>query len=74
MDTASKEDRCLHYIGWHANAYGAPADTETIQAIMAKHQKLDESATIELLDSLKEQNKVDYWTGKYTEGWIIPDA
>jgi len=73
MDKATTKDRCLHYIGWHALAYGAPAGTEDVQGILEEHHNMSADDTMKLLDDLKDNDEISYWTGKFTEGWILPD-
>ncbi len=73
IDPLTSKERCLHYIGWHANAYGAPADAESIRAVVgSKHDLTDEECN-KLLESLHSSNEIEYWAGEYTEGFIIPE-
>lgn len=66
------KETCLHYIGWHAHAYGAPADTESIAAILEKHYGMASNDTTKLLADLEVDKKIEFWQGKYTSGgWII---
>lgn len=70
-DKFTKKERCLHYIGMHARMYGAPADDESIEAIMDEYHSLSPAQTQIVLNSLKDNNEIAYWKGKFTEGWII---
>lgn len=70
-DRFTKEERCIHCVGLHAQMYGAPADEEFINGVMKDYHGMSPEEVTTLLSELKETKKLDWWEGKYTEGWII---
>ena len=69
MDTLTKKEKCLHYIGWHTFAYGTPATTEEVQEILAKEFSMSDEETDALLDQLKNDGEILHKEVNYTEGW-----
>ncbi len=71
MEKLTRKEKCLHYIGWHTFAYGAPAVTDNIQEIMSKEFTMSAEETDTLLDQLKKDGEISFSEESYTEGWII---
>lgn len=69
----TKRERCLHYIGWHSFAYGAPADMESIKAILNNQYLMSGEVVEELVAELKKAELITYWEGTHSEGWILSD-
>lgn len=68
MDTMTVEDRVLHYIGWHAIAYGAPAPTDEIVAQLHGKHGLTEAQASEVIESMRKAGRIAYREGVFTEG------
>lgn len=62
------EDRVLHYIRWHALAYGAPAPMDEITEKLGMMHGLTETQSHDLLVRLRKEGLIAYKEGRFS-GW-----
>ena len=76
MDTMTAEGRALHYIRWHAAAYGAPAPMDEIADQLHKRHGLTETQSCDLLVRMQRSGQIAYTEGTTLEGWheVTPNA
>ena len=76
MDTMTAESRAIHYIRWHAAAYGAPAPMDEIAAQLRGRHGLTETQSHDLLVKLRNAGQIAYTDGLTLSGWheVTPNA
>lgn len=68
MDTMTAEDRAMHYIRWHASAYGAPAPMDEIADQLRNRHGLTETQSHDLLVSMRSAGRIAYAAGEFVSG------
>lgn len=66
----SAEDRVLHYVRWHAAAYGAPAPTDELVSQLRERLGLDDTQGADVLERMRAAGSIAYCEGPELCGWV----
>lgn len=70
----SAEDRVLHYVRWHAAAYGAPAPTDELVSQLRELLGLGDTQGADVLERMRVAGSIAYREGPVLCGWVEPAA
>lgn len=63
------EQRALHYIRWHSEAYGCVAPSLEIIGVLRSHNGLSEMESDDLLSDMQLRGLIAYEGGLMFDGW-----